>query len=122
MKRFFCVFTLMLLAVVVVADYQDPNESFDSDSDSNGVESASAFASEYRGDTYEYYASGSGYYSGNGGCYFSVAATVAGFQVSDAFGAWGPNSAYISNSGSFSNESYANGYGSAGYSQASASI
>lgn len=122
MKKIFSILTLMLLAVIVVADYHDPNQSFDYDSDSNGAESSSAYASEYRGNTYDYYASGSGYHSGNGGCYFTVAATVAGSQVSHAFGAWGPNSAYISNSASVSFDSYASGYGSAGYSQANASI
>ena len=61
MKKFLCLFILMISALIAPADYHDPNHEFKYDQDlTSDTDYASAYASEYTGNQYwNYYASAS---------------------------------------------------------------
>lgn len=123
MKKLLYVLTLMFIAIGINADFHDPNHTYDYDQSTVGPDYASAYASEYRGDTFDYYAQG--YASDSSGgewYYFTVAASASIYQNGYSGFIWGTPSLLIDISMSFTFNTYARGYGSSGYAVAIASV
>ena len=119
MKKLLCILTLMFIAIGINADFHDPNHTYDYDQSSIDPDYASALASEYRGDTFDYYAQG--YASNSSGeewNYFTAQATASIYANGYSGYVWGTSSLFMDISMSFTHESSANGYGSSGYAQA----
>lgn len=122
MKKFFCIFTLMFITFIVCADWHDPNSTWDYDSDKDGDCRASAFASEYRGDTFEYFGQGAASNRGDDVADFLVSWSLGQYHDSLQGSFWGPDSFYLNAGTSFTERSSAGGYGSCEYASASVSV
>lgn len=123
MKKLLCILTLMFIAIGINADFHDPNHTLDYDQGTHGHDYASAYASEYRGDTFDYYGQGFASNSdGSGVHYFSVQATASIYSNTFSGFVWGTPSVWIDISMSFTSRSRASGYGGSGYATVRASV
>ena len=123
MKKLLCILTLMFIAIGINADFHDPNHTYDYDQSTVGPDYASALASEYRGNTFDYYAQGyASNSSGNEWNYFTAQAFTSIYTNSYSGYVWGTSSLLIDISMSFTYDSYASGYGGSRYAIASASV